>query len=235
MSLFSVCQNILYETKNSSIPASIIGNSENSAVQILQAVSIAAVEISRSYSWQKLQKEYNFSSIAATEGYILPSDFDRLIDGTFWNSSSRLPLAGITTPQDWRILKNAISSGSGATEYFRVRNGQILIFPTPSSAKNYVFEYIGNCFVQDISGTLKSSFTADSDVFVIDEHILRLDATWRFLNYQGRPYNEEQRIANLAISDRAKIDGGRATILPNNTRQIAGAKIALPYSITPVA
>lgn len=234
MSLLSVCQSILYETKNSTIPTTIIGNTENTALQILQAVSVAAVEISRSYSWQKLQKEYSFSSVASTSGYDLPSDFDRMIDGTFWNSTNRLVISGITTPQQWQTLKNSSAFGGSSCEFYRVRNGQVLIYPTPTSTKSYVFEYISKNCIQGADTTLKSSFTADTDTFLIDEHILRLDATWRFLNNQGRPYGEEQRVANLAIADRAKIDGGRATIYANTQKAIIDAKISLPYQIIPV-
>ena len=38
MSLLSICQDILNETKSSSIPAVIIGNNDDVAKQILQAV-----------------------------------------------------------------------------------------------------------------------------------------------------------------------------------------------------
>ena len=232
MTLLSICQEVLSETKNATIPQTIVGNLESGAIQILQAVKVAAIEISRSYSWQALQREHNFASTATTEGYDLPSDFDRMIDSTFWNLDSKMPISGITTPQGWLTLKSS-SISSGSYEHYRIRNGQILLFPTPSSVENYVFEYISNNIIKGADNTPKTNFSADTDYFIIDEHILRLDATWRFLNKQGRPYAEEQRTANLAIADRAKIDGGRAKIYANTTRSLDTIS-SLPHPIIPI-
>ena len=85
MTLLTIAQSILRETKNSSIPMSIIGNTQDVAYQILEVLNVTMVELARSYEWQELQKEKTFNSINATEGYDLPSDFDRFVNETFWN------------------------------------------------------------------------------------------------------------------------------------------------------
>ena len=56
------------------------------------------------------------------------------------------------------------------------------------------------------------SWLADTDVPVIDEYILKLDATWNLLKSQGRPYAEDQRAANLALTERLGINAGRQTV-----------------------
>ena len=124
MTLLSLAQSILNETKNSSIPVSILGNTETAAVQVLQALTISITELSRSFAWQELQKEKTFSSVASQEGYDLPTDFDRFVDETFWNTSTLFPIEGKMNPQEWRILKNSVTSGASISEFFRIRGGQ---------------------------------------------------------------------------------------------------------------
>ena len=49
MNLLDICQSILKETKSSNIPISIIGNSEDSATQIFEAIKISTIELVRNY------------------------------------------------------------------------------------------------------------------------------------------------------------------------------------------
>jgi hypothetical protein len=86
------------------------------------------------------------------------------------------------------------------------------LFPTPASIETHIYEYVSNLVV--LSSTLvgQSQWLADTDVPAIDAHIVRLDATWRWLKNQGRPYGEEQKDANNAVAERARANGERRTI-----------------------
>ena len=87
MTLLSIAEEILKETKSAVIPTSIINNNQDAAKQILEALNIAIINVARSYEWEELQKEHTFNSVASTEGYDLPTDFDRIVDNTFWNTT----------------------------------------------------------------------------------------------------------------------------------------------------
>lgn len=229
MTLLTIAQSVLRETKNSSIPTTIIGNTQDVAYQILEVLKVTMVELARSYDWQELQREKTFSSVSSTEGYDLPTDFDRFINDTFWNEDEMWPVKGPMTPEEWRILKNSSISGGATTEYFRIRNGQTLIFPIPSSAQDYIYEYITNKIIESSGGTGQTEWLADTDVPVIDDYIVRLDATWRWLAKNGRPYSEEQRTANNAIAERVKINGARRKVTHNYTDY--DVKIGFPQLI----
>jgi hypothetical protein len=215
MTLLTIAQSILRETKNSSIPMSIIGNTQDVAYQILEVLNVTMVELARSYEWQELQKEKTFNSVGATEGYDLPSDFDRFVNETFWNINEMWPVKGPMTPEEWRILKNSTISGGATTEYFRIRQGQTLIFPIPASVNSYIYEYITNQIIKSSVGAGQTAWLADTDVPVIDPYIVRLDATWRWLEKNGRPYAEEQRTANNAIAERVRVNGARRKVRHN--------------------
>ena len=118
MTLLTICQDILKETKSSFVPNTIVTNTNDVSQQILQAVKISIVELSRNYQWQELQKEYNFSSVVSQEGYDLPSNFDRMINDTFWNKTQYLNLIGPATPEKWRILKDTVVAGTTIQNYY---------------------------------------------------------------------------------------------------------------------
>jgi hypothetical protein len=229
MTLLTIAQSVLRETKNSSIPTTIIGNTQDVAYQILEVMTVTMVELSRSYEWQELQKEKTFSSVASTEGYNLPTDFDRFVNETFWNTDEMWPVKGPMTPEEWRILKNSTISGGATTEYFRIRQGQTLLFPIPTSVNAYIYEYITSQIIESSVGAGQTAWLADTDVPVIDPYIVRLDATWRWLEKNGRPYSEEQRTANNAIAERVRVNGARRKVRHNYSN--FDVKIGFPQLI----
>ena len=87
MSLLTIAQSILKETKSGSVPTSIIGNTEDVAKQILEVMTVSITELARSFNWQELQKENSFSTVIAQTGYNLPTDFDRFVNNTFFNTT----------------------------------------------------------------------------------------------------------------------------------------------------
>jgi len=212
MTLLTTAQDILRQTKSAEIPTAIIGNNSDAAKQVLEALKLAVVDVSRAYDWQQLQKEASFNSVASTEGYNLASDFDRIINKTFWNTTNNRICLGPKNPQDWRYLKNSTIGGGAVNDYFRLRDGQILLFPIPSSVNGYIYEYITNLIVEDSGGTGQTGWQADADVSVVDEYLLKLNAIWRLLKMQGRPYGEEQREFDLALNERTSRNGGKETI-----------------------
>lgn len=226
MTLLSICQDILRETKSSSIPNIIIGNNEDVAVQIFQAIKTSITDLARNYQWQELQKEYTFSSVISQAGYNLPSDFDRLIDNTFWNASQNWAMIGGLTPESWRVLKNSLITQAETVEYYRIRGNQIIIHRTPSVVENYVFEYISKNIVKSASDVEQTEFLADTDRTVIDEYLVRLDTTWRWLKNNGRSYAEEKNIAEKAIAERIKANGSRGTITAKPIIEIYNSNIS---------
>ena len=83
----------------------------------------------------------------------------------------------------------------------------------PTAVENYVFEYISKNIVKSATNVEQTTFLADTDIPIIDEYIVRLDATWRWLKMNGRPYAEDQNSANKAIIERIKTNGSRARIV----------------------
>ena len=211
MSLLTIAQSILRETKSSNVPTTIIGNTEDVAKQILEVMTVSITELARSFNWQELQKEKTFNTIIATKNYDLPTDFDRFVNNTFRNTTTQHAVMPVT-PEEWRILNDQAITGGTGFSYSRIRAGHVVLFPTPVAVEAHIYEYISNLVVLSSSLVGQSTWLADTDVPAIDAHIVRLDATWRWLKNQGRPYAEEEKIANNATTERARTNGARRTI-----------------------
>lgn len=232
MTLLTTSQEILKQTKAGSIPTTIIGNTNSDAVQILQAMTVAVVNVSRAYEWQELQKEATVTTVASTEGYTLPSDFDRMINNTFWNSTNSTKVEGPMSPQEWRVLQNSTVSNATAVDHFRIRDNEVKLFPVPSAVESLVYEYMSDLIVEDSGGTGQTTWQADTDVPTVDEYMVKLNATWLYLKMNGRPYAEEQREYDNAVAERASINGAKKTIFHPGSLLFDKSKIGLSQTIS---
>jgi len=234
MTLLTIAQNILRETKSAVIPTTIIGNTaENSAVQVLVALRKAIVDVARAEDWQELQKEHTFDSVASTEGYALPTDYSEITDNTFWNTTDNYKVTGPETPEEWRRLKNSTASGGIGYDFFRIRSNETLIFPVPSGVKSYIYEYITNLIVDSSGGTGQTNWLADSDVPNVDSYLVQLNGTWRLLKTQGKPYAEELRDYQEALAERVANNGGSKTVYHASQSRLNKTRIGYPNLITP--
>ena len=234
MTLLTIAQNILRETKSATIPLTIIGNTnEDSAVQVLAALNKSIVDVARAKDWEELQREHNFNSVASTIAYALPSDFDRILNNTFWNTTHLREVLGPESAQEWRKLNNSTISGATVNDYFRIRQKKTEIFPTPATIEGYIYEYITNLIVDSSAGVGQTGWVADTDTPNTDIYLVQLNATWRLLKTQGKPYGEEQRDYELALAERMSNDGGNKTITHYSNQGVNKGRIGYPDIITP--
>lgn len=232
MTLLSTAQAILTETKSTAIPTTIIGNSQSAATQVLQAMTLAITSLARDFNWQELLEVKSFSTVASTIAYDLPVDFDRFVNNTIWNSTIKWEVIGPIDSQEWRFLNDAVVASAPVGSYFRIRKNKIEIFPTPVAVENYNYEYVSNLIIESSGGAGQTEWEDDTDVPVIDEYILRLDSTWRFLKMQGKPYAEEQRVSDGAVEERISKSGARKTIFHHpDFRIIDKSRIGYPTTV----
>lgn len=153
--------------------------------------------------WTRLQSEYSFSLVAAQAAYAFPADYASFLDFTFWNRAQYWQFRGSLSPQQWQGYKSGLTS-TYPRQRFRVKQGQIFIDPTPTTADACVIEYLSKYWVAVTAaptvGT-KTEFTLDTDVPILDEVAIEMDTLWRFLNRKGLAYAEEKDQADRYIND----------------------------------
>lgn len=188
MSLLSICQ-AAAGASGFSAPATIIGNPDDTAILLLRLLNKGGKKLAWK-PWEILQKEYTFATVASTASYAFPSDLKYFLDFTAWDRSQFWALRGSLSPSEWQRYKSGTQTTTPRTR-FRIKGGLIFLDPTPGGVDNLVIEYISKNWVTDVGGANPaSSFTADAQVSLIDEDLLELDLTWRFLERKGLAYAE---------------------------------------------
>lgn len=188
MSLLSICQNVA-EDLSLPEPATIIGNTEATAVRLRASARRAAKHLAR-MPWRALVKEHTFSTVASTASYSLPSDYQHMQVGTPWDRSNYWSIHGPVTAAEWQQFKSGIVTTSQTRKRFQIRPEagvrKFTIDPTPSAVENLVFEYLSDAWANGSSIT--SDWVADTDTALIDEYLIELDAKWRTLESFGMDF-----------------------------------------------
>lgn len=145
--------------------------------------------------------------------YVLPSDFDRLIDKTDWDKSKHWEMMGPETNQQWQWLKSGFIS-TGPRLRYRVLGGFFQIWP-PSGIADYLgFEYVSKNWVlatADVVTPSKTSFTVDTDTCIFPDRLMVIALKHKYFLVKGfgdvylSEYNRQLDIAKAN-------DGGSPTL-----------------------
>lgn len=114
----------------------------------------------------------------------LPSDFRSYVANTAYINGNLNPVHWPADPSDWAILK-AGNTNPGAVLIVRQIGGYLYIHE-PDVGEVLTFEYLSNALFTDSTGfTGKQRFTADTDVWLLDDDLLAMNFKWRVKKERG--------------------------------------------------
>lgn len=205
----------------SSKPTVAASSADPKVLQAVELVNEAGQELAARSSWQSLTTESLFNTVAAeiqgTIQALAGPGFAFIVNNTMWNRSQRRPVFGPKSDAEWQQLKAQFSAGPWVQ--YRLRGNQLLFLPIPAVGQQVAFEWCSNLWATDSTGTTpKSSCTADTDVAILDERVLTLDALWRFKRANQLSYDEDYVKAQDAINDLITRDGSKPTLNLNGTQ-----------------
>lgn len=190
MSLLSIVQSVAASV-NTTIPTSIVGNSNADARQWLALAKLSLREVARRHDWQVLVNEHTFVSVAAfiqTAAY--PIFFDHFVpDVVVMNLDTDTQVIGPATSDELAALGDNITPSQ---EIWGQIGGSFYIFPVPAAGVTYLYHYVTSARVLDADATTnKTTWAVDTDTAVIPEDLIELHLTWRWLRAHGMDYAEE--------------------------------------------
>lgn len=195
-------------------PTSLIGSSDQNARLLLSVAQQEGKDLASRHAWQAITKEKTFTATATeVQASVIPSDFDRFVDGTFWNRTENRLVLGPASAQEWQALKS--DRIQAIHDIFRHRGNDLLLAPTPAVGASYAFEYVSLWWVATASDTgtpAREQFEQDTDVPVIDSELVALGVVWRFLRAKGLDYSEPFRSYELLLARKMGRDGGAQTL-----------------------
>ena len=113
------------------------------------------------------------SVVCAQTAYDLPADFETITDRTQWDKSKHWEMLGPEDAQQWQWLKSGYIS-TGPRVRWRILDNQFQIWPVMNTNEYLGWEYRSKGWARSATGTVKNSFTADTDTTVLDDRIMVL-------------------------------------------------------------
>ncbi|MBQ8671737.1 MAG: hypothetical protein IJ525_04360 [Alphaproteobacteria bacterium] len=143
--------------------------------------------------WQELTKEGCLFTFAGQKQYAIADvapDFYSLLPNTIYIKDTHEHIIGAITPQQW--MKDKYFYSSSTDIKFKIQNGRFVFLREPPARVKIVFQYRSNNIVWDFKTyEEKNILTANTDVPIFDEYLVKLGILWRWLKRSGLDYSEE--------------------------------------------
>jgi hypothetical protein len=166
MSLLTTIQNVAVELGLGE-PSSVIGNTNNQVKQLLRLAERTGKLLRNEYQWPELVVEKSYTTVDSQASYALPTDFERHVPSTHWDSTNFWDLVGPVSPQYWQARQNGTTQVTPRREW-RVKgvtDKQFFINPTPTSAdagETLVFEYYTKNWIRPATWAASTVYAANA-------------------------------------------------------------------------
>jgi hypothetical protein len=162
-------------------------------IQLRTVLKTLGRDLVHRFDWTHLQKEFTFVTVQGQSIYPLPSDFHHLIEQTGWNRTTRFPLGGPASPQEWQYLSSRLV-GIVFRTIFRRQQGQIYIYPPATVGsvpgnQTIAFDYMSSWWVQPSGSQAPTTDvpSLSSDVAFFDPLLLVRGLKAAFLTAKDLP------------------------------------------------
>ena len=186
---------------------SITGTAVNQDTYVSVVNSSTQVTMSQMASTTTTGGTINFSQTI----YDLPSDFETITDRTQWDKSKHWEMLGPEDAQQWQWLKSGYIS-TGPRVRWRILGGQFQIWPPMTTSEYLGFEYRSKGWAESNTGTIKNSFTADTDTTFFDDRIMVLYTKLKYFQVKSFDTTALQQDYQRYLSIVKANDKGSATL-----------------------
>ena len=149
--------------------------------QDTNVVSVSGQDITMS---QMASGSGNGAIVLAQTAYDLPFDFESMTDRTQWDKTKHWEALGPEDAQQWQWLKSGYIS-TGPRIRWRILDNQFQVWPPMNTNEYLGWEYKSKGWVRGSDGSVKTSFTADSDTTILDDRVIVLGTKMRYWAIKG--------------------------------------------------
>lgn len=165
------------------VPVSVASSSDATARQMWRLLTECGQKLTRvNHTWQMQYRTWEINTTGATE-YDLPSDLARFVDETGWNNTSRIPMLGPMSQQQWRMLQARKLGGTTLRVQYIIQNDKLVLYFAPTPTQNLTIEYISRGWVSPAAAvdTRLDHVMADADTVLYPPELIKA-----FLKYKWR-------------------------------------------------
>lgn len=230
MTALSVAQGVAKKV-GLEVPGELFASIDREFVELRDLMNDAADRVAEGANWQVLSTIATLTGDGTTTAFDLPSDYDRMVpDAQVWSSSLETALTHIMSLDKWLGLD--VNSFDFVVNAWTIYGGQMHIKPALANAVTAKFFYQSNLIVTAADTTTQTAFTADDDVFRLDEGLLELATIWRWKAYKGQSYAEELEDYSEKLERLVTRDRGAKMIHMGDVRLPSDVRIAFPQTIS---
>lgn len=218
MSMLTIIQFVCRRT-NVPVPTTAYGTTDPQIQQMISLLEEDGDDLAGRGSWQSLTNEATFTSAATVSqgaiATIASNGFSYIKNETIWDRTSRLPIWGQLSDKEWQA-RMALAP-TGPRYQYRIRGGLLMVNPTMAASLSCYFEYQTLNWITDSTGvTQKAAFTADTDLVLFPEKIMKVGLRWRWMREKRMDYAELFRQYEMMVKDALGRDAGKKTIYMDN-------------------
>lgn len=192
-------------------PSVVIGSTDLIVQELLACANEEGEQLMRRGTWQVLRKQQAYTALAQeVQTGMIPSDFDRFVQETFWNRTRKRIMWGPVTPQEWQNLK--AWTATPAMDTFVIRGGDVLITPNPAAGDQLYFEYVSENWCQSSGGTPQNEWAADTDTGILDEKLMALGVVWRYRFAKGLKWQTQFQNYDTQVKQALAVDQPQRTV-----------------------
>lgn len=176
-------------------PQSLFGGQSQNEQIFLSVARDALNGLLRYGDWQELTKDGELVTTEGKTDYLIRAfcpDFFQLLNNTVYVKDVQEKVIGAIRPEQWQREKYLHDDGD--TVKFKIQNSMFRFLTPPPEGIKIVFQYRSAAVAYD-SGMFveKTEITADTDVPVFDEYLVKLAVRWRLQARNGLAYQEEKQ------------------------------------------
>lgn len=143
--------------------------------------------------------------------YDLPPDYETITDRTQWDKTKHWEMLGPEDAQQWQWLKSGYIS-TGPRVRWRIYGEYFNIWPIMNTQEYLGYEYRSKGWAESSNGTVKNSFTADTDTTFLDDTIMVLATKLKFFQIKNFDTTSLQQDYERYLSVAKANDKGSATL-----------------------
>lgn len=196
-------------------PSSVYGNADEQIKQMMGLLEEEGNDLNKRGNWERTTFEASLTTLAVEDQGAITSiatnAFDYIINDTMWDRTSKLPVIGPESSQDWQALKAVVTTGPRYR--MRIRGGHLLVNPAPPASDAWYFEYHSENWILQVDGTTYLQyFGADTDVPLLPASLLIMGLRWRWKKEKGLSYAEDFATYEMQVKNALGRDGGKKVL-----------------------
>jgi hypothetical protein len=195
----------------------VFGSSIPQDRQMLGLMNAAGQDLVTSHQWSTLIATASVTLATASATYVLPTDFDRLIDNAGWDHTNKFAMHGNISPQrhQYWMSSGVITPFTSKEFRFKIQPGSstFQVHPNPPTTADVLkFLYVKNAWVSGSGGTMTTSYAADGDTNVFSDNLMVKELKWRWRNAKGLDAADAISERNILYDKLVAADIGSPTI-----------------------